>query len=282
MTTTIPKIIHQIWIQGEHDIPEKLKINKNKIQILHPDWEYVLWDEISVLYLLKNTNEEWLKRYYKFDYLHQKVDYAKLIILYIYGGIFIDMDAYTIKKLDSLFHKYSDYDFIVSYIKEHNFIGNILTCRKMGKCLNNGIYIAKPKVDILSYLIDNVSYKCSILDVKMTCISNTTGPIFFDNYIQLYINKNHKKNKSKILILDNEYLEPCSSDFCEITDNTYIRHEHNMSWFNSYIKEFIKLYLCYSIIFNSLFILLVIFMIYLIFYYFYKYFSFYKKIVKKL
>ena len=282
MGTTIPKIIHQLWIQGEDDIPEELMVHKNKIQTMHPDWEYVFWDEISVLQLLKKTNKEWLSIYYKFNYLHQKVDYAKLIILYIYGGIFIDMDAYTIKQLDSLFDKYSEYDFIVSYLKEINFIGNLFSCRKMGKCLNNGIYIGKPKADILSYLIENISYECSFLDNKMTCISNTTGPIFFDTYIYKYINTNNKINKSKIFILDNDYLEPCTLDICEVTDNTYIRHEHNLSWFNSYLRDFLKLYIHNTMIFNILFMILLFFIIYLVFLYFSKRFFTLQKIVKRL
>ncbi len=282
MRTTIPKIIHQIWIQGEEDIPEHLVVNQNRIKELHSDWEYILWDEISILQLLKNTNKEWFTTYYKFDYLHQKVDYVRLIILYVYGGIYIDMDAYTIKKLDSLFDKFSEYDFIVSYAKEKNFITNFAMCKKMSKCLNNGIIISKPNIDILSYLIYNVSYKCYSLDIKEHCILHTTGPEFFDKYILKYINTNEKGNKSKILMLDSDYLEPCALDICDVTDNTYIKHEQTMTWFNSYAKEFLRLYLHYTIIFNILLILLVILILYLTFLYFTKYFSLFKKFVKKM
>jgi mannosyltransferase OCH1-like enzyme len=281
MGTTIPKIIHQIWIQGEDEIPENLVVNKNKIKELHPDWEYVLWDEISILELLKNTNKEWFATYYKFDYLHQKVDYVRLIILYVYGGIYIDMDAYTIKKLNSLFDKYSEYDLIVSYAKEINFMTNFAMCKKMSNCLNNGIIIAKPNIDILSYLIYNVSYKCYSLDIKEHCILHTTGPEFFDKYILKYINTNEKENKSKILMLDSDYLEPCAIDICDVTDNTYIKHEQNMTWFNSYAKEFVRLYINYTIIFNSLIILLLIFIIYFVFLKFSKYFFIYKKKLMK-
>jgi mannosyltransferase OCH1-like enzyme len=283
MRTTIPKIIHQIWIQGEDEIPKNLVVNKNKIKELHPDWEYVLWDEISIIELFKNTNKEWFAIYYKFDYLHQKIDYVRLIILYVYGGIYIDMDAYTIKKLDNLINKYSEYDLIVSYAKDINFITNYIGCRKMSKCLNNGVFIAKPKADILNYLINNVSYKCYTLDIKENCILHTTGPMFFDKYIFKYINTNEKENKSKILMLNNDYFEPCALDICDVTDNTYIKHEHTMTWFNSYAKEFLRLYINYTIIFNWLFILLIIFILYLTFFNFSKYFPLYKKkLVKRL
>lgn len=267
MGEKIPKVIHQIWIQGEENIPEDLRVNNTKIKQLHPEWKYILWDEITILELLKKTNGEWYKNYYKFDYLHQKVDYAKLIILFLYGGIFIDMDAYTIKKLDRLFDQYGDYDFIVSYVNAINPVVNYGVCRRFGQCLNNGIFLGKPNTDILIYMLDNISFTCSNIESKINCISNTTGPTYFDKYVLKYINDVNKENKSKILILDNEYLEPCTLNICEITGNTYIRHEHNLSWINYSLKEGIKVYLHNKIFFNSLFLLLLVFIIYFIFYY---------------
>lgn len=280
MNTQIPKIIHQIWIQGEDEIPEHLSENKHKIIELHPEWQYILWDEISVLNLLKNTNKEWFKNYYKFNYLHQKVDYAKLIIIYIYGGIFIDMDAYTIQKLDSLFYKYGNYDFVVSYAKEINPMVNYSVCRRFSKCLNNGIFMGKPNTDILRFMINNITYDCSIIQNQVTCIANTTGPVFFDKHIFKYINDNENTNKSKILILDNDYFEPCTLDICEITGNTYIKHEHNISWINDSIRPLIKLYLNYTLLFNILFLFLFFIIIILLFRYFGTN-NFYKKNINK-
>jgi mannosyltransferase OCH1-like enzyme len=264
----IPKIIHQIWIQGEENIPEHLCGNKYKITELHPEWQYILWDEISVLNLLKNTNKEWLKNYYKFHYLHQKVDYAKLIIIHIYGGIFIDMDAYAVQKLDSLFNKYDEYDFVVSYVKEINPIANFLVCRRFNKCLNNGIFMGKPDTDILRYMINNITYDCLIVQNQISCIANTTGPVFFDTHIFKYINDTENASKSKILILDNDYFEPCILDICEITENTYIKHEHNLSWTNYYIKLLIELYLNNTLLFHILFLFLFIATLFLLFTYF--------------
>jgi len=279
MSEKIPKIIHQIWIQGEENIPDDLIVNNRKIKELHPEWKYILWDEITILELLKKTNSEWYKNYYKFDYLHQKVDYAKLIILYIYGGIFIDMDAYTIKKLDGLINKYGEYDFIVSYAKEINPIVNFSVCRRFGKCLNNGIFLGKPNTDILNYMIGNISYECSMFKSKIDCIANTTGPVYFDTNLFKYINNDDNKNKSKILILDSDYLEPCTLDVCEVTGNTYIKHVHSQSWINDYIKDFIKLYIIYPNIFNILFLVLFMVITFVMF----KYFSSnYKKIISKI
>ena len=262
---SVPKIIHQIWIQGEQNLPEHLAKNKDKIKELHPTWKYILWDEISILQLLKKTNMEWYKNYYKFEYLHQKVDYAKLIILYLHGGICIDMDAYTIKKLDGLFFKFKDYDFILSYASEFNSIINYILCNNTNRCMNNGIFFGKPNTDILSYMIKYISYECSKLQHKIYCISNTTGPIYFNKYINEYMKDN--KNKSKIFILDNDYVEPCVMDICKETENTYIKHKHNMTWIDDYLRKIIELYLLHNRIFDTVFLLILLSLFLVLFYF---------------
>ena len=50
----IPKIIHQIWLQGERDIPDKYKPDIKKLVELNRDFSYYLWD-ITTLYLKYNT-----------------------------------------------------------------------------------------------------------------------------------------------------------------------------------------------------------------------------------
>ena len=110
---SIPKIIHQIWLQGEIDIPKKYLSKTQRIKDMHQTWKYYFWDDVSIVDLL-SKNTIWLNTYHKLNYLHQKVDYARYIILYIYGGVYIDMDVKMVKPLDSLLQKYIGYDFIVS------------------------------------------------------------------------------------------------------------------------------------------------------------------------
>lgn len=258
----IPKIIHQIWLQGENQLPTDLKPYKEKIIKLHPEWQYKFWDEIEILKLIKN-NDELINKYYKFNYLHQKVDFAKLIILYNYGGICIDMDAYTVKKLDTLYAIIQDYDLIVSKLKNIGFIGNYNVCNKFSQCLNNGNYIGKPKSDILKFMIDAVTTDCNIFDYKIKCIHKTTGPLFFNNIINNYIKNN--PNGSKVKFLDNEYLEPCTMNVCDdITDETYVIHKHANTWINSYVKKLGIIYIKYQKFISIIVILIIILLIYII------------------
>lgn len=234
MNNNIPKIIHQIWLQGENNISESNKIKINQIKKINQDWNYMLWDEINIINLIKN-NKEYLAKYYKFIYLHQKVDFAKFIILQKYGGIYIDIDCEVIKNLDTIFNKINNFDLVISKLSDKlDPVTNLLTCHKTKDCFNNGVIIAKPQTDILNFLINGFKDECSFFENKLLCIQNTTGPPIFNKLIDYYI---INISKSKILILPYEYFEPCINKKCNITKNTYIVHKHDLSWLNDDQKK---------------------------------------------
>jgi mannosyltransferase OCH1-like enzyme len=250
MTNKIPKIIHQIWIQGHDKIPDKLKIFQQQILKLHNNdkWKYILWDDNKIIELISKVNKVLLDTYLSFTYLHQKVDLAKLIILYVFGGIVIDMDAYTIKKLDTLFDKYNNYDFIISYFRNIGYIGNYVICGQTSQCFNNGNFISKQHANILLYMINHIvnNSKCSVFDFKENCINKSTGPLFFNSVINRYISDNNITNKSSINILDYKILEPCDgNNNCDIIKDTYIIHKHEHSWHNGFMKIITIMYLSY-------------------------------------
>jgi inositol phosphorylceramide mannosyltransferase catalytic subunit len=90
------KIVHQIWLQGVENIPESYRRGLESINKYTPNWIHKIWDEIDILNLLRQY-PEYLHVYYKLAYLHQKVDFSRYVILYVYGGIYIDMDVELIK-----------------------------------------------------------------------------------------------------------------------------------------------------------------------------------------
>lgn len=87
-TPLIPKVIHYCWF-SEKEIPEKYQKCIESWEKCCPDYEIKRWDE-SNYDISKNP-------YMKEAYEHQKwgfvPDYARLDILYHYGGIYIDTDV---------------------------------------------------------------------------------------------------------------------------------------------------------------------------------------------
>jgi mannosyltransferase OCH1-like enzyme len=252
---TIPKIIHQIWMQTDKYIPETYIDYAAKNKHLNPNFTYMFWDEIKILELIKN-NEEFMKTYYSFSYLHQKIDFAKYIILYLYGGIAIDMDAFTVQNLDKLFDLLKDYDVAVSLVNL-NMLESYAICRQ-SKCVNNGIIISAPNADFMKTIINTIINNKNDTNTFMPRIyqiTTTTGPVFINKLFNEY------KGNSKIKILDYEYLEPCVRSNCNETENTYIKHIHSNTWINNNLVSIADFYLknkilSYIIILAIIFILL--------------------------
>ena len=251
---SFPKNIHQIWIQGESYIPDKFKSNINEVKTHHPDWTYHLWDDVKIIQLLRTiqntesnkliyspnkkdntSNETLIDVYYKMDYLHQKIDFARYVILYVYGGVYVDMDAKCIQSMNKIVSDYNDYDIVVSKLNLNKLEHYILSGKKYS--INNGIILAKPNSESLYRLIKDIlnDYRCEGLSrgFKMGCINSTTGPRRFTE--SLYEQK-------RVKILDCEYFEPCVLDDCNITSNTYFIHHHERTWIPSSWNKLIDIY----------------------------------------
>ncbi len=92
----IPRIIHQIWLGGP--LPERYRVWSEKWQQLHPNWEYKLWDEKSLL------NWDFPNRgaFEKTQNLGAKSDIARYAIIHRYGGFYADTDFEPVRALDPL------------------------------------------------------------------------------------------------------------------------------------------------------------------------------------
>lgn len=101
----IPKVIHYCWF-GHNPIPEKMKTCINSWKKFCPDYEIVEWNEANFnIDICSYTREAYAAKKWAFV-----TDYARLWIIYNYGGIYLDTDVELIKPLDSL-------------LKEHAFFG---------------------------------------------------------------------------------------------------------------------------------------------------------------
>lgn len=93
----IPKIIHYCWFGGK-PIPNKYKKWMNSWKKYCPDYEIIEWNE---------SNYDVTKNQYMYDaYKNEKwgfvPDYARLDIIYQFGGIYLDVDVELVQSIDEL------------------------------------------------------------------------------------------------------------------------------------------------------------------------------------
>lgn len=113
----IPKILHQIWFQGQQVLPEKYHPMRQTWLDLHPGWKQMFWDQPrmesllqvcdahprNVIDILQKPEYSWVYEAWKgFSLRIQKIDVFKCVALLEFGGVYSDMDTSCIRPLDSL------------------------------------------------------------------------------------------------------------------------------------------------------------------------------------
>ncbi|KAJ3337696.1 hypothetical protein HDU91_001401, partial [Kappamyces sp. JEL0680] len=64
---------------------------------LHPNYEYRLWTDSDLRELVRTKASWLLKRYDGFENFINRVDVGRYLVLYLYGGFFIDLDVECLK-----------------------------------------------------------------------------------------------------------------------------------------------------------------------------------------
>lgn len=220
----IPKKIHYCWFGG-NSLPEDAKKFINSWKKYCPDYEIIEWNESNF-----NIN---INNYVKEAYHAKKwafvSDYARLFIIYNYGGIYLDTDVELIKSID-IFLKYSAFFALESseYINTGLGFGAIKKNKYIKKMLD--------EYNNIHFRIDNEKYDLTSCPVRNTkSVQN-----IFDKMV----------DKSKFEVIDDIAFFPkdyfCPIDFdtgnLNLTDNTYAIHHFSCSWFSELEKRKVKIY----------------------------------------
>jgi len=87
----IPSIIHQIY-EGPREPSETLLSLSKTWKERHPNWEYKFWNTQNINNFLKEFFPAYISFYESFPYDVQRWDFIRYLILYTYGGLYVDMD----------------------------------------------------------------------------------------------------------------------------------------------------------------------------------------------
>ena len=234
----IPKIIHQTW--KNNIIPDNWKDAVSSCKLILADYEYILWTDEMMETFVKKYYSNFYPIYMSYEYNIQRCDVFRYLVLYKYGGIYIDMDIKCKKKLDYLLK----YDIVLA--KSSN----------IRKSFTNSFFMVKPYHPFIKFAINNLHANMNKFKLlgKHFHIMNSTGPQYLNHMVDSY-----KASINNSYILSNDEFAGdctvCNEDKCN--GGTLFTHIRGSTW-HSYDSMIYNSILCNykTIIIIVLFIIL--------------------------
>lgn len=226
------KIIHQIWFQGEDQIPDKYRVNIEAMKKANPGWKHVIWDDEGLRKVCEAHG--WEEGYDASVHMHQKIDFGRYCVLYHYGGVSVDADVSPVKPMDTIFKYYTPGTVAVCKAPLTCFEASVLSLRPVPWWLNNATILApRPRHPSLETLCEvmcdrllNPPAWLYTFTSKMLQINWTTGPTYFTTTFLDHI------PPEQYTILPSVLFEPCVGfDMeCVVGKDAILNHHHDGTW----------------------------------------------------
>jgi len=200
----IPNIIHQIWYQGEDKIPDTYPNYCDSWKRLNPGFIYMFWDESKIIKLIMFHYPRLLDRFNSYPRMIQKIDMAKYIILYHYGGVYADVDLECVKPIASLL---VDSDLLLVQFNTNIIDRFVAFYQLTGDVLQNEFIASSKRNPFWKYCMDvllNEDLKQGKYELNLQYVFRTSGPGIITKAYDKY------PNKDKVKIVPSSQIEPIS------------------------------------------------------------------------
>jgi inositol phosphorylceramide mannosyltransferase catalytic subunit len=98
---TIPKLIFQTW-KSKTEMPENWRSWSSTFKRENPTYAYRLWDDADNRAFIHKNFPWFIERYDSYPAEIYRADAIRYFFLYLYGGIYADMDTECLRSLDSV------------------------------------------------------------------------------------------------------------------------------------------------------------------------------------
>ncbi|PRW60525.1 glycosyltransferase sugar-binding region containing DXD motif family [Chlorella sorokiniana] len=244
-------LLHNQWLPGAHprrrhrspdrgadQVPPKYRANMRRRRDLNPTWQVRVWSDADLKAAAAALGVA--GAYNAATIMNQKIDLGRYCVLYVHGGITVDMDTWALQPLDSLPNLHSLDRLAVSLTATNSLESAVLrkgcfrfpTSSQLCSFVNNAFLLAPPQDLVLLHIIQHCSRK--LLDPpsaawgKELHVNGTTGPDQLNQVIS-------QLPAGMVTILPHTYFEPCAGydPFCVLPPQAVMTHEHEGTWISS-------------------------------------------------
>lgn len=223
----IPKVIHYCWFGGNPltELAEKCIESWKKFC---PDYEIVRWDETN----FDVNQNDYCREAYESKKWAFVSDYARLKVLYEYGGIYMDTDVEVTKNLD-LFLKHNAFS---GFEDEKHIPTGIMASEKDGIWMN----LLLSYYDDRHFALEDGSYDLTTNVTSITDMTMKKYPLLLNNQFQ--------ETDGVYTLYPSDFFCPKNhySRELKLTENTHTIHHFDGSWFSDEDKYAKKLRVLFS------------------------------------
>ena len=230
-----PRNIFQTW--KTDTVPDKWKEGQQSVIKMNPNWKYTLLTDADNDKLVKDYFPDFYHTFVTFQYPIQRADAIRYCVLYLFGGVYLDLDYICNKSFDDLVLE-KQVGLTFSGNTKGIFTNSILLSQKGSEFWL--MCIQKMQSPLLMY--KKVS--------KHLRIMFSTGPMMLNNMAKQY--------PGFIQTFDNLHV-PCNScnKICEVDKKYYLTPTEGKSW-NSWDSKLFNFVLCNKRKCASIFIILIV------------------------
>ena len=213
----IPKIIHYCWVGG-NPLPKSAQKCIKSWKKYCPDYEIIEWNESNYDF----RQNQYMKEAYEAKKWGFVPDYARLDIVYRYGGIYLDTDVELVKPLDDLlqykgFAGFESPRFVALGLGFGAEAGN----RTIKKLMDSYEDLHFIKEDGTLKLTPSPELNTNVLTAEGLLLNNTAQTV------------------GELSVFPTEYFCPKSFEtgYITLTENTYSVHHYDSLWYNDAQQE---------------------------------------------
>ncbi|WP_207435237.1 glycosyltransferase [Sabulibacter ruber] len=215
----LPKIIHYCWF-GDLEVPDPYFSYIEEWKTLHPDWKIMRWDnktfsDNTTYFTNTLRNKKWANA----------SNYARLKVLYEFGGIYLDTDIKLVKPLHSL----QEHECFLGFEEESN--------EDRTFSINNAVIGAVPSHPFTEKCLNKILSNFDGLENANESSPKLTTEILIEEYgLSQY---GHQQLADGIILFEKEAFYPIpwnqakkTADYSKyISPVTYAVHMWGRSWF---------------------------------------------------
>lgn len=205
---TMPRLIFQTWKTRE--VPEQWREAQRSVVAQNPGWTYVLLTDEDNLAIVRRYFPAYVPTYLGFEHDIQRADAVRYMLLYLWGGVYLDLDYVALRSFDAIV-----LDRRVGLLPSNNAAGSV----------TNSLMCSMPRCDFWLECLNETARPLPWWAVtKHLRVFTSTGPFM--------LNRVWRRNRHRVRVLAGVSTPcgACSLDACVPTSGHIVKPIDGRSW----------------------------------------------------